>query len=142
MHDVHLLETAEKMHYAANRTMFMAPTNISHFNFSGNGVAMLYKNIRSINWYCPIKDEGKSYLPEIIFHSIWGTYGILEYMTGYMGWATRNQMGDAFKQMGTSTPAPFKPMSLLKFAKLSAANQTGLLSLSSNPIVGKNAFSG
>lgn len=121
------------MHYAANGTMFIGPTNISHFNFSGNGVAMLYKNLSSMDWYCPIKDEGKSYLPEIIFHSIWSTYGtdfnILEYMAGYMGWPTRNHMGDAFKQMGTSTPAPFTPMSLLKFAKLSAANQTGLLSL-------------
>lgn len=81
-----------------------------------------------------------------MFYSIWRTYGtdfgILKYMTGYVGWATRNQMDDSFKQMGTSMPEKFRMIPLLKFSKLSSANQTGLLSLSSNPIVEKIAFSG
>lgn len=141
-----MLTCAEKQHYAKNLTKFTNPTDISWFNFSGVGAAYLYKMASSDEWLCPISDTGAAFLPEIIFHSIWGTYGtdfrLLEYMTGFMGWATRNKMGDCFKKMGTSGVRKFKMLRMNKFSKLSSANQTGLLSLSSNPIVGKSAFSG
>lgn len=106
----------------------------------------MYKISSQGEWVCPIQESGAGFLPEIIFHSIWGTYGtdfgLLEYMTGFMGWSTRNKMGDCFKKMGTSAVRKFKMIPLNKFLKMSSANQTGLLSLSSNPIVGKSAFSG
>lgn len=141
-----ILDCPEKQHYVKNKTKFTNATDISWFNFSGIGAAYLYKNVSAKEWICPIQDNGIAFLPEIIFHSIWGTFGtdfgLLEYMTGFMGWATRNRMGDCFLRMGTGSEKTFKMIPLLKFSKMSAANQTGLLSLSSNPIVGKSAFSG
>lgn len=141
-----ILDCAEKQHYVKNRTRFTNITDISWFNFSGVGAAYLYKMASVEDWLCPIQDSGSCFLPEIIFHSIWGTFGtdfgLLEYMTGFMGWSTRNKMGDCFKKMGTSEIVRFKMIPLSKFSKMSSANQTGLLSLSSNPVVGKSAFSG
>lgn len=142
----HLLNENERKHYIANKTICTSPTDISWFNFSGNGAAFLYKTVMSKEWTCPIRDTGVMFLPEIVFYGIWGTFGtdfgLLEYMTGYIGWATRDKMGDCFKSMGTSSEESFRMMPLIKFSKMSSANQTGLLSLSSNPIVGKSAFSG
>lgn len=126
-----LLSKPEQQHYIANRTLFTEPTDISWFNFSG---------------VCPIREDGANFLPKIIFHSIWETYGtdfgILEYMTGYRNWSTRNKIGDSFKKMGSSETRSVRLLSMNKYSKMSSANQTGLLALSSNPIVGKSAFSG
>lgn len=51
-------------------------------------------------------------------------------------------MGDCFKGMGTEKPKKFKFVRITKFAKQSFANQTALLSTSSNPLTRKSSFSG
>lgn len=140
-----LLEKPEIVHYLANKTMFSAPTDISWFNFSGIGAAFQYNGNAKIKWIFPIRDGYEKYLPQIIFHSIWGTYAtdesILENMTGKTVWYRRSVMGDAFKHMGTSPPRQVALLEIKKFAKMCSANQTGLLSLSSNPMIGHSAIS-
>lgn len=61
--------------------------------------------------------------------------------TGHSNWSTRNKMGDTFKKMSTRAPIQCQLIPLVRFSKMRSANQTGLLSLSANPIVGKSAFS-
>lgn len=141
-----LMSREERMHYIMNKTICTQPTDISHFNFSGVGSCWLYKQVEKQNWACPINEGYEEFIPEIIFHSIWGTYGtdfgILEFMTDNKKWHNRSEMGDCFKGFGTSTPVLSHLISLERFSKMSSANQTGLLSMSSNPMIGKSSFSG
>jgi len=141
-----LLDDGEYKHYLQNRTICQTLTDISWFNFSGIGPCYLYKKVQDLQWKFPIKPEFQRFIPEIVFHRIWGTYatdtGILEFMTNYGPWSNRNKMGDAFSKMGQQMSLPFNLIKLHKYSKMSSANQTGLLSLSSNPVIGKSAFSG
>lgn len=72
---------------------------------------------------------------QIVFHGIWGTFsedfGILSWMTGKNDWAIRNQLDNAFSKMGVARPKKFKQIPIRKYAQLTSANQTGLLSITS-----------
>jgi len=85
-----------------------------------------------------ISPEHASILPEVVFHSIFGSYGddfaILSFMIGKSDWKTRNEMGDGFKAMGEQNPVSVKLIKIQKASKLTSANQTGLLSSSSAQI--------
>jgi len=47
--------------------------------------AYLYKEACKVEWKCPISHMGVGFLQEIMFHSIWGTFGtdfgLLEHIT-------------------------------------------------------------
>lgn len=141
-----LLEESEILHYLGNSTIFTKPTDIAWFNFSGNGAAQLYKMAEAVDWKSSIQATATSFLPEIIFHSIWGTYatdfGLLEFMTDHKCWSNRYKMNDAFNRMGSHPVQTVKLIKLEKFAELCSAKQTEMLSLSSSPIVKEPTFSG
>lgn len=143
---IKLLDDNEVKHYEENNTRFTAVTDIAWFNFSGNGAFQLYNRICSSKWSYNIKETKKQYLNQIIFHAIWGTYcndfGILAWMTNQKDWATRNTLDDAFKQLGNQPPQEFTPVKINKYSKLTSANQTGLLSVTSSQVDTRSLFSG
>nr|QMP82250.1 nucleocapsid protein [Lepidopteran orthomyxo-related virus OKIAV178] len=84
---------------------------------------------------------------QIVFHSIFGTYkedlSILSQITSVSLWYTREQMGTCFRQQGSSTSTTKIELPKMRFyAKMSCANQTGLLSGVYNQVVTVPCFSG
>lgn len=141
-----MLDDNEIAHYLRNNTVTTVPTKIDWFNFSGNAAFQLYRKCTHSDWTYSVKPDKAKYLNQIIFHSIWGTFcedfGILEWMTNHKGWATRNELDDAFEKIGSQPLARFKPIPIYKYAKLTSANQTGLLSVTSSQVTSRSVFSG
>lgn len=141
-----LLTESEMKHYVENNTIYQGGADISYFNFSGNGGFYLYNSVKDVEWTYPIKSTKKDYLSQIMFHSIWGTYaedfGVLQFATGVKNWKKRAELDDAFEKMGTQEPATFKIIPFEKYSKLTSANQTGLLSVTSSQVTTRSPFSG
>jgi len=138
---INMLKEQEIAHYLSNNTIY-----IDWFNFSGNGAFQLYNICIDKEWSYPIRSDKTGLLPQIIFHGIWGTFsedfGILSWMTDQNDWCTRNEMDNAFIKMGESAPFPIKLIRIKKYAKLTSANQTGLLYITSSQITSRSVFSG
>lgn len=100
-----LLSTHGFYHYLKNNTRCEGATDISYFNFSGNGCFYLYNSFKDIEWSYPIKAGKSEFLDQIMFNSMWGTYaedfGTLKFMTPVKQWKRRNELGDAFEKLGT-----------------------------------------
>lgn len=143
---IQLLNKAETQHYLANNSICTTVTDISYFNFSGNGAFFHYNQQNEKVFKYPIKESKKDLLPQIIFHAIWGTFaedfGILAFMTGLKTWKRRNEMDDAFEKIGTQKLQEFKIIPFQKYSKLTSANQTGLLSVTSSQVTSRSPFSG
>lgn len=63
---VRLLNDSELKHYINNNTICTSPTDISWFNFSGNGAFQLYRECWAKEWSYTIKPEKRAYLNQII----------------------------------------------------------------------------
>lgn len=141
-----LLTKEESDHYKLNDTTYSPVTDIGWFNFSGAGAFQLYNKCATQPWTSPIRSESASLLPEIIFHSVFGSYGddfsILKFMTSFNGWHTRNEMDKAFMNIGAQDPVTVNLIGIKIASKMTSANQTGLLSLSSSQVTTRSTFSG
>lgn len=69
---------------------------------------------------------------QILYHSIFGTYkedlSILSQITRTGNWYTREEMGNSFRNMTGGGAVQLKPPIQVMYAKMSCANQTGMLS--------------
>lgn len=103
---------------------------LERFNCSGAGGYLLYKEATKQSWTI----EGsytKEQAAHVVFHSIFGTFkedlSILGQIANVGSWFTREELSDCFKKKSNQAIS-FKLRDLKYYAKLSAANQTGLLS--------------
>nr|QMP82373.1 nucleocapsid protein [Lepidopteran orthomyxo-related virus OKIAV1731] len=118
------------------------------FSTTGAGGWYLYKKAMEGNikfTMCSEMDKDKA--AQIVFHSIFGTYkedlSILSQITNIKTWFTREQLGDCFRCQGTSsTVVNIDLPKVIYYAKMSCANQTGLLSGVYNQVAISPCFSG
>lgn len=84
---------------------------------------------------------------QIIFHGIFGTFkedlAVLETITDVSNWYTREELGSCFRQQGSSSSMTKVTLPVVSYyAKMSCANQTGLLSGVYNQVATVPCFSG
>lgn len=104
---------------------------IKFFNVSGVGGYYLYKRMCETNW----KLDGKFTQQEagqVTYHCIFGTFkedlSLLSQITNTSQWKTREELGECFKEMGTTDKNVVFPLPTMKYySKLASASQTKLL---------------
>lgn len=84
---------------------------------------------------------------QIAFHSLFGTYkedlSILSQITNVGKWFTREELGTCFRSQGSSSElTKFAFPEVTHYAKMSCANQTGMLSGVYNQVTTVPCFSG
>lgn len=119
----------------------------NYFSSTGAGGWYVYKRACEINDYYVAGSIESEKASQIVFHSIFGTYkedlSILGQVTKVANWFTREELGTCFRQQGTSDKVTKISLpEMTYYAKMSCANQSGLLSGVYNQVVTVPCFSG
>lgn len=101
------------------------------FNTTGSGGWLLYKLCMARTW----KMQGnmtEEVAAQVLYHSIFGTYkedlSVLSQITKTGNWYTREEMGSSFRNMTGGNMVTLRLPVQTMYAKMSCANQTGMLS--------------
>lgn len=118
---------------------------LKFFNTTGSGGWLLYKSCMTKTWSMQgsMTEEIAS---QILYHSIFATYkedlSILSQITRTGNWYTREEMGKSFRNITGGSATILRPPIQVVYAKMSCANQTGLLSGVYNQVSCLPCFSG
>lgn len=123
----------------------MRPPNMHQIDVSGKGAFKLYDLNANVEFKIYMNAPVET-VRQIVFHSIWGSHwenlSILQYMTG-VEFKTRRELGSAFRGKGSSTTeVTFKPIKILRYAKLSQALPTDYTTGGQQQIINKVVFAG